>query len=834
MMARNFIDYGIDLGTTNSCVALFENGKAEILKNHEDKDYTPSVVYCDENRALIVGQSAAKELDRDSENTASEFKLQMGSDWKKQFVRSNQWLRPEDLSAEVLKSLKENCRDRKDEEISAAVITVPAAFEAPQNDATRKAAQLAGIRYSPLLQEPVAAALAYGFQQTAQQNFWLVYDFGGGTFDAALIKSYGGIIQVINHGGDNHLGGKLIDWAIVEELLVPAVVSQHRVEDFRRGNKLWAGAIATLKQEAEEAKISLSRVASYRITTYLESGEGKAIRFEYTLRKEQIEKLAEPYIRRSINICKKILNDARIGPGDIEKVLLVGGPTLMTYLREYLKDPTEGLGIALEHGHNPMTVVAEGAAIFAATQVNQVAETVMPSPGQYAIALDYEQIGDDPEPGIGGEVTASGGEVDFSGYGIEFISIEARTPWKSGKVPLNPAGRFTAELWAPDKQNNYLIELTDAQGTKLVARPDRMSYTRGRTPGTAPLTHSIGVALATNEVDWFFRKGDSLPKTSKPHRLNSAYFFRKDQGGVVLRVPIVEGEFEKADRNHLIGHLEVTSEHIKRDIRAGEEVEVELEIDASRLLTTKVYSIALHEEIDAKLTLIYKTLDVEHLGERTREIRARLEKVKQVALATGDPKALSLLDDLDKDGIVQDIVKQQNAASIDPDARDKWEKKLRELDAGIDDVESAVEIPALVANAQRSLTWTQQVVERMGTAVDKQNFMTLQRDLLATMRAHITNPDELGRKIKLLEDFGWQITSQQPEFWIDQLAQLELRDIRDFTNADQARELLTQGRRAVNSGELEKLKAAVKQLWQLLSQTQPESAPGYGGTLIRG
>jgi molecular chaperone DnaK len=832
-MARNFVDYGIDLGTTNSSIALFENGKAEILKNNEDKDYTPSAVHCDENRALIVGHSAAKELDRDAENTASEFKLQMGSDWKKQFVRSNQWLRPEDLSAEVLKSLKQDCRERKNEEISAAVITVPAAFEAPQNDATRKAAQSAGITYSPLLQEPVAAALAYGFQQADNQNFWLVYDFGGGTFDAALIKSHGGIIQVINHGGDNHLGGKLIDWAIVEELLVPAVARQHGLEDFRRGNPSWVGAIAKLKQEAEEAKISLSRLPSYKITTYLESGDKRIVPFEYTLRKEQIEQLAEPYIRRSINICKKILEDARMGPGDIEKVLLVGGPTLMTYLRERLKDPTDGLGIPLEYDHNPMTVVAQGAAIFAATQPNQAVETVL-VPGQYAIALDYKQIGDDPEPLIGGQVTASGAGTDFSGYAIEFINGEARLPWKSGKIPLSAEGKFTAELWAPDKQNNFLIELTNPQGSKLDAAPAKMSYTLGPTSETAPLTHSIGVALANNEVDWFFRKGDSLPKKSKFHRLNSAYFFSKDQAGVVLRVPIVEGEYEKADRNHLIGELEVTSEHIKRDIRAGEEVEVEIEIDASRLLMTKVYSIALNKEIDAKLTLIYKTLDVNQLSERTRSVKSRLEKVKQVAMTTGDPKALSLTDDLEKDGIIQEINKLQHSADIDPDARDKWEKKLRELDAGIDGIESAVEIPALVADAQQSLTWTQQIVERIGTAVDKQNYMTLQRDLLAAMRAHIINPDELRRKIKLMDDFGWQIASQRQEFWIEQLAQLELRDIRDFTDTNQARELLTQGRRAVNSGELEKLKTAVKQLWQLMRPEQPASSSSYGGTLIRG
>ncbi len=833
-MTRQFIDYGIDLGTTNSCIALFENGAAEIIKNTKHSDFTPSAVYCDENCSLIVGDDAVKELDRDTENAVSEFKLQMGSDWKKMLARSGQWLRPEDLSAEVLKSLKQDCRDRKGEQIAAAVITVPAAFEAPQNDATRQAAQLAGIAYSPLLQEPVAAALAYGFQQDDRRNFWLVYDFGGGTFDAALIKSHEGIIQVINNGGDNHLGGKLIDWAIVEDLLAPAVAREHGLTDFRRGSQLWLGAVAKLKQEAEEAKISLSRIPAYKITTYLKGGDGRVLPFEYTLRREQVQDLAEHYIRRSISICKKLLADSGVGPGDIEKVLLVGGPTLMPYLRERLEDENEGLGIALEYKHNPMTVVARGAAIFAAMQVNRAAETVVLDPNKYAIALDYNQIGDDPEPMIGGQVSGSASAQDFTGYCVEFISVEARTSWRSGHIPLSTEGSFTAELWAPEKQNNYILELTDPTGSPLDATPEKMSYTRGRTSATAPLTHSIGVALANNEVDWFFRKGDPLPRKSKPHRLNSAYFFRKDQAGVVVRVPVVEGEYEKADRNHLIGHIEVTSELIKRDLRAGDEVEVELEIDTSRLLTTRIYSIALQKEIDGTLTLKTKTLDTEHLEARTREIKSRLERAKQAALATGDPKALSLLNDLDNDGIVHDINKLQNAAAADPSARDEWEKRLRELNAWIDDVEIAVEIPVLIAEAQQILTCTQQIVERNGTVVDKQNFQALQRDLLATMRAHIDNPEELHRKSRLMEDFGLQISTQMPEFWIDQLAQLELHDIRAFTDPDQARDLLTQGRRAINSGELEKLKSAVKQLWQLIVREPSASQRGYGGTLIRG
>ncbi len=145
-------------------------------------------------------------------------------------------------------------QQRTGEVVEASVITVPAAFELHQCDATRKAAQLAGFKQSPLLQEPVAAALAYGFQVDEEKAYWLVYDFGGGTFDAAIIKSEEGTIHVVDHGGDNFLGGSNIDWAIVEKLLAPRVAKEFGLADFVRGNKKWGQAFARLKCERRDCE----------------------------------------------------------------------------------------------------------------------------------------------------------------------------------------------------------------------------------------------------------------------------------------------------------------------------------------------------------------------------------------------------------------------------------------------------------------------------------------------------------------------------------------------------------------------------------------------------
>src|SRR5215813_10297699 len=254
-MSRNTIDFGIDLRTTNSSVAMLKGTDTDVIKNNENLEITPSAVWIDKKGSLFVGRHAKERLIVDSENAASEFKLLMGTNTEISFKRSGRRMKPEELSAEVLKSLKADVMQRTGEDIEAAVITVPAAFDLPQCKATEAAARLAGLKVSPLLQEPVAAAMAYGFQHEGKKSFWLVYDLGGGTFDAAIIQVRDGMIQVVNHGGDNQLGGKLIDWRIIEDLLLPTLERNYDLPYFNRGNKRWLSAFAKLKKAAEEAKI---------------------------------------------------------------------------------------------------------------------------------------------------------------------------------------------------------------------------------------------------------------------------------------------------------------------------------------------------------------------------------------------------------------------------------------------------------------------------------------------------------------------------------------------------------------------------------------------------
>src|ERR1700733_5065046 len=258
-MARTTIDFGIDLGTTNSAIAVLKGVTTEIIKNNADADITPSAVSIDKKGTIHVGHRARNRVIDAPDDAYVEFKRRMGTDQVYHFKSSGQERRPEQLSAEILKSLKGDVQQRTGEVVEASVITVPAAFELHQCDATRKAAEIAGFKMSPLLQEPVAAALAYGFQVDQEKAYWLVYDFGGGTFDAAIMKAEEGTIHVVNHGGDNFLGGSDIDWSIVEQILVPRLLGEFDLKDFTRGNTRWRQAFAILKRSAETGKIDLPR-----------------------------------------------------------------------------------------------------------------------------------------------------------------------------------------------------------------------------------------------------------------------------------------------------------------------------------------------------------------------------------------------------------------------------------------------------------------------------------------------------------------------------------------------------------------------------------------------
>lgn len=828
---RTTIDFGIDLGTTNSTVAVLDGNEVQVIRNNENFEYTPSTVWIDKNGRLFVGRQAYERRESDSENAQAEFKLQMGSGETRRFGRGRE-MKPEELSAEILKSLRSDVLRRRNENPQAAVITVPAAFELPQCEATKKAAQLAGLTQSPLLQEPVAAALAYGYQSKQDKVFWLVYDFGGGTFDAAVTSIRDGVIQVVNHGGDNHLGGKLIDWAIVDELLIPALAKNRKLTDFRRGNPKWAAAFAKLKYAAEQAKIRVSNdeTAPILIELLCNDDRGEPIEFEYELKRTDVERMMEPFLLRCINICKKVLTEKRLAPGNIEKILLVGGPTQAPYLRHRLADAGEGLGIALDFSIDPMTAVARGAAIFAGTQRVEVGTRTVKA-GEYGLELDYKPVGSDPEPMVGGRVLTSSGPIPLGGT-VEFINAAVRPPWRSGKIGISPQGTFLAQLWAEKgRENVFDIELRDAAGNLQKASPDKITYRVGLDIPGQTLIHSVGIALANNELALFVEKGTPLPSKAKKV-LRTAVEVRKGQTTELIRVPVMEGENQnRADRNRQIGKLEIDGSKIRRDVPAGSEIEVIIEIDESRLIRTKAYIPILDEEFEEVLKLRMQHLEPAELKSQTEKEKKRLADIREKAEKADDPGAQAALQRVDGERMVHEVDGALAASLDDPDAADKCSKRLLDLRQAVDDAEDALEWPALVAEAEQEITWANEICQKHGKSEDKQVVATLEREVRETIQTR--DPDLLRRKVGELAGARFRILREQPGWWVGLLEDLKSSHRSKMRDSQQAEALFNIAQRAIQTGDVLGLKAAVQQLIALLPQEQ-QGAIGAGSTVMAG
>ncbi|NUT51473.1 MAG: Hsp70 family protein [Saccharothrix sp.] len=806
-MTRETIDFGIDLGTTNSVIAVAGGHDANVLRNNQRHEYTPSAVWVGGDR-IYVGARARKRIEADPDSVATEFKLQMGArDWRRRFG-SGREMSAAELSAEVLKSLRADTG----EAIESAVITVPAAFELDQCDATREAAALAGLSFAPLLQEPTAAAWAYSAGAGDGKAYWLVYDLGGGTFDAALLSVRDGEFVVVNHAGDNFLGGKLIDWGLVEDILIPAVREQHGLV-LARDDPNWRGAVAKLKQAAEDAKIELSRQDAAEVLVEIDDRKGRRIDFEHTLTRADLERVAVPLYARSIALCRKALAEKNLGPGDIERVLLVGGSTLSPMLRELLDDPDEGLGIRVDHSLDPVTVVAKGAAIFAGTQRLPRRTGQVAVPGQVVLELEHEVAGPETEPLVGGRAKGEPGH-DWTGCTIEFVNHDSEPAWRSGLIALSPDGTFATRLLAYERTSNtYEVELRDPRGTRLPT--DRTTVPYRHTPlrgGNPVLSHSIGVGLEDNTVAWIVTKGTELPARERVVLRTAVEVRRHDRTGLI-RVPIIEGERPRADRNTLIGRLDVRPEQVRRDVPLDSEVEINVRVDESFAMTAEAYVPVLDEEFLIDVELGRAEKDVDRLREAAREVENRYHELRGQAAETTATEALERLGRFDGDKTVEEVHALVSRVAVDPDAAQTCQARLRDAQTRLDEIDELLRLPQLVQEANALRQHVGRMVSDSGDPLARQQLREAEAALDRAIEARdftvIQRQVEVvrGIAVRLLHASG-QLDAVMFGIYEDELAD----------HADpRVQRLLNEGRNAANHGDRFRLAEINAQLRQFTS-----------------
>ena len=609
---RNKIDYGIDLGTTNSAIARMENGVPVIKKSDTLKDTVPSCVHFNKRQDILVGDTAFNVMKNDNTralktfetgktNTFIEFKRTMGTTHTYECSNMSKKFSPDELSAEVLKKLKSFIQD---ENVYSIVITVPAKFLNPQNEATMQAAKLAGFKHVQLLQEPVAAATAYGLGAKTKDGYWLVFDFGGGTFDAALVKSEEGILSVKDTDGDNWLGGKNLDEAIVDQLIIPYLQEHYAINDILEDAGSKEILRNAVKSFAEEAKIQLSFKDSHNILSNLgdlpfEDDNGEEPEIDVTITQKDMENVLAPIFQKTIDITKELLKRNNLKGSDLGALILVGGPTYSPILRRMLK---EQITDKVDTSVDPMTVVAKGAALFASTvSVSEEVKEETRDKTKLQLDIKYEATTVEMDEMINIKVLKEKTEGTFPEK-IYADVVRSDGAWSSGKKQIGEKATIVDLLLLEGQSNAFEINVYDEAGNKLECQPNQFSVLQGigGLDGMQVLPYHIGIGkwFYAEEKDLFLpikglEKNKKVPATGVANGLKTRTEIRPGMAKDIIRIPIYQGDYNAEGTNptlnNLITEVIISGESLPKLLPEGSDVDITIKVDGSQIMQFSAY-----------------------------------------------------------------------------------------------------------------------------------------------------------------------------------------------------------------------------------------------------
>jgi molecular chaperone DnaK len=819
------ISIGIDLGTTNSSVAVNNSGAIEIVKKPGGVEYTPSVFGFDKAKNKVVGQRAYDALYSDTsdagfKNFKPEIKRIIGTPEKIYFERAGIEMSAEEISAEILKSLTQDIlRKYPKFDTTAAVITIPAAFSVLQCEATKRAGNLAGFKHVVLLQEPIAAAVSYGFASTTNEN-WLVYDLGGGTFDVALISSKDGVLSVLGHNGDNFLGGKNLDWEIVDNILTPKITEAFSIENFRRDNKAHQSKFAHLKFLAERAKMELSNyeTTALEVDGIGDDNNGNPIALSVEISRQEIETLMDPLVSRTIDLCKQTLKDSGLSRSSVSKIILVGGPTQIPYIRQRLE---ADLQIQPDSTVDPLTVVARGACIFAMGQKIPDDETErrrsLPA-GTHALRLNYEALTAETEQTISGI-------VEGLGEGHHYLKIQSESGAYSGeKVNLKNGKFFTSVTLQPHTSNLFWIYVFDANDNPVAVDPDSFTIMHGLSISGAPLPHSVGVAVSrkglpgkTGSTEVFERlieKGAVLP-AKKTEKYKTVRALKKAQNDNSLWIRVGEGESEIPDRNAFVCELGIKGSDLPHDLPEGTDVELTVEINEIRELSVTAYIPLIDLTLNARSTFIDELIKVDEVA---NELDAQIDRARSMAPSYSD-------------GQMEKVVNAVNAAStslqnaqIDEDEKRKAVKQIRDLKQILDETQQATELPQLIKEFNDGIKNAAEIVAEIPDAGEKDKHAAELTEAKAEGERAIRDGDKtlLVGGNDHLRDLAGRALFSHPATWVHQFRTLINEG--NFSSPKEAAYFIEQGQQAIEKNDIEGLKRSCRGLNALRPMLKPQVA----------
>lgn len=825
------IEFGIDLGTTNSCIARWESGAVRVYQNNDQMNVTPSAIHILKTGRTIVGRRAHAALLTDSDNVAIEFKRWLGQKDRKLFPSIGREFSSEELSAEILKALKEDVKRATGQEVTAAVITVPAAFGALQCEATARAAELAGLIEAPLLQEPVAAAIGYGIKPGSENQKWLIFDLGGGTLDIAVVSTKDGRLNVLEHRGNNLLGGKLggkdVDRLILEEILIPSLKTQFDVRSLDTGAR--SRLRSRLLAKAEEAKIDLSREDEVVISLFDlgDDDAGIPIEQEIAVTRTRLAEVMEHLLAQCCAMVGEAIEGARISSKDLDRILLVGGPTQSPLVRTRLQSE---FGVPVDFSVDPMTVVGRGAAIYAATLEKTNQAPTSGSPEAVALKLAFEPVSADLQPAVAGMVTSPDKAIQ--------IKIDAEGGhWTSGWLSTSGGFFETAVQLSPADITTFWTYARDSQGRLLDTQPSEFRIRHGLVPTAPPLPHTLSFELlgpdGKPQLDPVFPKGSPLP-VEKTIRYRAVHSVSPDRPDSSLAIKLWEGEFlSDPDTNEWVCNLVLAHDGVKRAIPQGSEIEVDIKISASRLINVSAFVPVLNQHFTNNVYLAQREeQDYSLLSQDARKEMASFgDRLADLSVATStDAQAQAEIEILRKEleqlrsREPESREVQSAGRSVDPDDA----RRLVETSKGLRGKIGRLERKATATDSLQTLKFTEElelaeaVVNEFGTSMDKTQLEAYKREL---ERVGVRGDDKaLSRLTGDIEQLRWRVLFRQDWYWADRLDKLA-EPGKTFTDQSAADELIVKARAATKDGDGQALREAVRGLWKL----QPKSAQEQDG-----
>jgi len=820
---NKMINYGVDLGTTNSLIAKFNNGIVEVFKNPSGfKETLPSVVAFRTDRTLI-GEQARTFAEKDSQSVASRFKRKMGTTEIIKIKSLKSSKTPVELSSYVLKELKGFIHNGDVPE--GVVITIPASFDTVQSNATKEAGYLAGFKQVLLLQEPIAASLAFANKHSSSElnnSQWLVYDFGGGTFDVALVKILEGELTVIDHEGDNYLGGCDFDSLIVEKLIVPELLKRGKFADLLdqmksssgKYNRLWN----ILLHKAEDAKIELSTKQSAEIdlglVRDLEDDDGKTIDSIISITRSDFESSIKEKIDQTGEMIRRILTRNSLQPSDLKFILMVGGSTYIPFVRKRIH---ELLDITVNTDIDPTNAIVVGAAYFAANRKLEFSNSddqQGKSKAQLKIKASYSRSSQEKE-----ELFSAKIEGDFQGMFYRITNQDGS--FDSGLKELK--SRIVEDL--PLKESAYNLfnfRVFDSNNNPVTTDFDSIQIAQGKYSVAGQMLPE-DICLVKDDtsnndtlLERLFAKNSLLPSKCKK-TVEVAKSVGKGSNEQI-RIIVVEGSCENhSSTNKPIGHLIISGSQLSKDLLKGTDIDLTFQMSESRDLTVSAFVNATGQEFSQVFDPKPRTVPIQTLAQEINLLDGKLESEIEEAESLEN---FSVAEELSKlRHTANELIGEASLLAIDDttDDRFKLEDKKRLLSQKIFQITSGKKLDKAKQDFHEAKKDTIETVGKHGNDLEKHQL----NEILA--REHLildsTNSQKVQDATDALESLKWRIFGRIPEFLQSMFEYL--CDKRSSMNDEiQAKNMIESGKRYIQSESWDQLREVNSRLVDLLPKSE--------------